>query len=196
MLAQTVPREDELLQLIKDVGALLYGDFTLSSLKPSNYYFDSKPLTLDPKGAYVVGNYFFEKLKATDAKAIGGMELGAIPIVSAVTLLSHQHQQPLPAFYVRKEPKQHGTQSLIEGNFPKDDDSLAPVAILDDVVTGGGSILQAIDAVEAEGNPIVAVMCILDRNEGGRERLMKRGDNLQAMFTMVNGRMRFNLEAD
>ena len=168
MLAQTVPREDELLQLIKDVGALLYGDFTLSSLKPSNYYFDSKPLTLDPKGAYVVGNYFFEKLKATDAKAIGGMELGAIPIVSAVTLLSHQYQQPLPAFYVRKEPKPHGTQSLIEGNFPKDDVSLVPVAILDDVVTGGGSILQAIDAVEAEGNPIVAVMCILDRNEGGR----------------------------
>lgn len=193
MLAQTVPREDELLQLIKDVGALLYGDFTLSSLKPSNYYFDSKPLTLDPKGAYVVGNYFFEKLKATDAKAIGGMELGAIPIVSAVTLLSHQYQQPLPAFYVRKEPKPHGTQSLIEGNFPKDDVSLVPVAILDDVVTGGGSILQAIDAVEAEGNPIVAVMCILDRNEGGRERLMKRGYNLQAMFTMVNGRMHFNL---
>ena len=193
MLAQTVPREDELLQLIKDVGALLYGDFTLSSLKPSNYYFDSKPLTLDPKGAYVVGNYFFEKLKATDAKAIGGMELGAIPIVSAVTLLSHQYQQPLPAFYVRKEPKQHGTQSRIEGNFPKDDGSLVPVAILDDVVTGGDSILQAIDAVEAEGNPIVAVMCILDRNEGGRERLMKRGYNLQAMFTMMNGRMHFNL---
>ena len=196
MPQSAVAEPSEMVNLVEEKGAFLRGSFTLTSGKSSSYYFDSKLLTLDPEGGYVVGKYFFEKLKDTGAKAVGGMALGAIPIVSAVTLLSYKNQQGLPAFFVRKEAKSHGTQSLIEGNFPKDDASasLSPVAILDDVVTGGGSILQAIDAVEAKGNPIVAVMCILDRNEGGRDALSKRGYDLQAMFTIVNdgAMLRFN----
>ena len=178
---------EELAQLIEDTGAFLRGTFILSSGKTSSYYFDSKPFTMDPKGSHEVGKYFFQKLSYTPVEAVGGMALGAIPIVGSVAQVSHLEGQPLPAFFVRKEAKAHGTQNLIEGRFPSDPNT--PVAILDDVVTGGGSILQAIDAVEEKGNPIVAVMCILDRNEGGRERLKERGYDLDAMFTIEDGEL-------
>ena len=131
----------------------------------------------------------FEKLKASEAESVGGMALGAIPIVGAVTLISHLEDEPLPAFFVRKEAKSHGTEKRIEGNLPAPG---TPVAILDDVVTGGNSIMQAIQAAESNGNPIVAVMCILDRNEGGREYLKEEGHDLQAMFTIEDGEIQFN----
>lgn len=197
MATLTLPRvgdaADEMTRLLTDSGALMHGDFTLSSGKKSSYYFDSKPLTLSPRGANAVGAYFLRRLLGTGVAAVGGMELGAIPIVSAVTLLSHASEDGgggLPAFYVRKEAKSHGTQNLIEGNFPKDKN--APVAILDDVVTSGGSILHAINAVEDAGNPIAEVWCVLDRDEGGREALRKRGYELQAMYSVSGGEVVFN----
>ena len=181
---------DEMVNLLTESGSLLYGNFTLASGKTSSYYFDSKLLTLDPRGANVVGEYFFQKLAYTGVEAVGGMALGAIPIVNAVALISHQQEHNLPGFYVPKEPKSHGTQNLIEGIMPSSRN--APVAILDDVVTAGGSILQAIDAVEQRGNPITEVMCILDRNEGGRERLQARGYELKSMFSVEDGKIKFN----
>lgn len=182
---------NEMVNLLKESGSLLYGNFTLASGKTSPYYFDSKLLTLDPEGAKVVGEYFFNKLADTGVVAVGGMALGAIPIVNAVALISHLREHNLPGFYVRKEPKSHGTQNLIEGKFP-DDDPKAPVAILDDVVTGGGSILQAIKAVEECRNPIREVMCILDRNEGGRDMLLEHGYELKSMFSVQGGEIMFN----
>ena len=171
-------------ELPEQVGSLLYGNFELASGEYSSYYFDSKKLTLNPKGAYIVGKYFFEKLKNSDARAVGGMALAAIPIVTAVTLVSYLEEKPIPAFFVRPERKGHGTLKLIEGNLPID--KSYPVAIIDDVVTTGGSILKAINAVRKEGYIISDVMCILDRNEGGREALMHNlGYDLQAMYTAV-----------
>ena len=189
MTQTLISESDAKVELIKRMG-FLRGTFTLSSGKTSAYYFDSKPMTLDPEGSYEVGKYFFDKLSRSGAEFVGGMALGAIPIVEAVALISHFEARPLPGFFVRKEAKSHGTEKLIEGNFP--DDRAAPVAILDDVVTGGGSILQAIEAVEENGNPIVSVMCILDRNEGGRELLKKRGYDLQAMYVVEDGEPRYN----
>ena len=182
---------NQMVNLLQESGSLLYGNFTLASGKTSPYYFDSKLLTLDPEGAKVVGEYFFNKLADTGVAAVGGMALGAIPIVNAVALISHLRGHNLPGFYVRKEPKTHGTQNLIEGKFP-DDDPNAPVAILDDVVTGGGSIMQAIKAVEDCRNPIREVMCILDRNEGGRDMLLKHGYELKSMFSVEDGKIKFN----
>ena len=182
--------DEEMVQLVYDTGAFLRGSFVLASGKQSTFYFDSKLLTLNPKGSYEVGRYFFEKLRDSGSEAVGGMALGAIPIVGSVTMVSHLEDDPLPAFFVRKEAKSHGTEKQIEGNLPTDTDT--PVAILDDVVTAGGSILQAIDLVEAEGIPIVSVMCILDRNEGGKERLKERGYDLQALYTIEDGDIRFN----
>ncbi|MCH9011361.1 MAG: orotate phosphoribosyltransferase, partial [Chloroflexi bacterium] len=158
--------------ILQESGAWLEGDFLLASGSRSTFYFDSKPFTLNPKYAEFVGKYFFDKLKDSVAVAVGGMALGAIPLVAHIVLISQREGRPLPGFYVRQEPKTHGTLKLIEGNLPKD--TTQPVAIIDDIVTGGGSILKAIDAVEGAGNPIVRVMCILDRNEGGREALRER----------------------
>ena len=169
--------------LLRRTGSLLEGDFLLSSGERSPFYFDSKLFTLDPEGYHSVGKYFFEKLRQSRARAVGGMAHGAIPIVAAVTGMSYGTEHPLPGFFVRQDAKSHGTEKLIEGNFPKD--KSWPVAIIDDVVTSGGSILQAIDAVQAQGNPITDVMCILDRDEGGREALKKRGYDLQAMYIVV-----------
>ena len=182
---------NQMVNLLQESGSLLYGNFTLASGKTSPYYFDSKLLTLDPEGAKVVGEYFFNKLADTGVAAVGGMALGAIPIVNAVALISHLRGHNLPGFYVRKEPKTHGTQNLIEGKFPNDDPN-APVAILDDVVTGGGSIMQAIKAVEECRNPIREVMCILDRNEGGRDMLLEHGYELKSMFSVQGDEIMFN----
>lgn len=190
-MTQVLPTElgEEMVKFVEEKGAFLRGKFTLSSGDISTYYFDSKLLTLDPEGGYKVGKYFFDKLKESEVEVVGGMAEGAIPIVGAITLISYHEAHPLPSFFVRKEPKTHGTMKQIEGNLPE---SEVPVAILDDVVTGGGSILQAIELVEAKGIPIVSVMCILDRNEGGRERLRKRGYDLQAMYTIRDGEIYFN----
>ena len=170
-------------QILREVGALLEGDFLLASGKRSTYYLDSKMLTLHPDGARLVGSYFFEKVRGSGVQAVGGMAVGAIPIVEAVVLTSQLEGHPLPGFFVRKEAKVHGTEKVIEGHLPSD--KTAPVAIIDDVVTKGKSILNAIGAVEAEGNPISRVMCVLDRGEGGKEALKARGYDLEAMFTVV-----------
>ena len=189
MTQMLIAESDHREQLVQDTGALLLGRYKLSSGDYSSYYFDSKPFTLNPEGAYVVGKYFVEKLSRSGAEVVGGMALGAIPIVGAVTLVSYLEGRPLPGFFVRKEAKAHGTEKLIEGNLL--DDPTIPVAILDDVVTGGGSIMQAIEAVEAKGNPIVSVMCILDRDEGGRDLLRESGYDLQSMFIVEDGKPRY-----
>lgn len=168
--------------LVRTTGAFLQGSYTLSSGRSSDYYFDSKLLTLDPAGSRAIGECFLDILNGTSAEAVGGMAHGAIPIVSAVTYSSELQGKPLPGFYVRSEPKQHGTQNLIEGRFPEDCDT--PVAIIDDVVTGGDSILKAIEAVKERGNPIVKVMCILDRDEGGREKIRDNGYELDSIFVI------------
>ena len=169
--------------LLKRVGALLEdGPYVLGSGRVSPYYFDSKELTLDPDGQFVVANYFLEKLKLSTAQAVGGMADSAIPIVSAIVAESRIQGHPLPGFFVRKEAKAHGTEKLIEGKVPLD--RSCPVAIIDDVVTGGRSILKAIDAIEDLGNPISDVMCILDRREGGGDELKARGYDLRSMFTV------------
>ncbi|HXV77641.1 MAG TPA: orotate phosphoribosyltransferase [Candidatus Polarisedimenticolaceae bacterium] len=149
--------------------SLIFGDFTLSSGKKSRYYFDSKKTTLLAEGAYLAAVEVLELLRARAirADAIGGLTLGADPIVCPVAALSQLDGRPLRAFIVRKEAKEHGTGRRIEG-------SLEPgsrVVVVDDVVTTAASTLKAIEAVEAEGHTVVAVVCIVDREEGGTEKL-------------------------
>ena len=173
---------EDLRDVIYETDAFLSGHFTLASGLTSDYYFDSKLLTLDPKGSQLVGECFLDMLDGANVEAVGGMAHGAIPIISAITFASGLRGEPLPGFYVRAERKGHGTAKLIEGRFPKNGN--VPVAIIDDVVTGGDSILQAINAVEESGNPITKVMCILDRNQGGKEKISRKGYTLTSMFTI------------
>ena len=120
-------------------------------------------------------------LKGLDIKGVGGMTMGADPLVSATTVISHEQGRPLHGLLVRKEAKGHGTGQFVEGlgNFSAGDS----VAMLEDVVTTGGSLLKACDRVRAADLSIAAVCAILDREEGGREKLQEAGYDLLALFT-------------
>lgn len=162
--------EDRLFQVFKE-RAVLRGEFTLSSGARSSYYFDGRMVTLWPEGVYLIGKKVLDLVVEAGAQAVGGPTIGADPMVAAVALVSHLEGRPVPAFIVRGEAKAHGTQKEIEG--PLEDG--ARVALVDDVVTTGGSLLRAIAAVEERGCRVVKVVALLDRQQGGSEEIRRRG---------------------
>jgi len=153
---------------------------TLASGRTSTFYIDGKQTTLDPEGAYLVGKVFYGMIKGK-AEAVGGPTLGADPIVTAVALTSYKEGDPIAAFIIRKEPKGHGTGLWIEG--AKALKKGAKVAIIEDVVTTGGSLLKAIRVVEEHGLKVVQALALVDREEGGVEELAAEGYTLEAVFT-------------
>jgi orotate phosphoribosyltransferase len=159
------------------------GRITLSSGKVSDFYIDGKQTTLDAEGAYLCGKLLYNLIRTnnTPVAGVGGMTLGADPLVTAVSVVSYLEKHPIPAFIVRKEPKKHGTENYIEGqsNLP----ASAVVALLEDVVTTGGTLLQVIDRVERQGLKVGLVATVVDRQEGGAEALAARGHRLEAIFT-------------
>ena len=157
------------------------GDFTLTSGKKSDYYFDCKQTALHPEGGYLIGRLFLDMLKDYDVSGVGGMTLGADPLVSAVAVVSHLEDCPLPAFIIRKKSKGHGTDQYLEGmrNFEPG----GTVALLEDVVTTGGTLVTAAQRVRDAGYTIAAVLAVLDREEGGRENLAAAGLELKSIFT-------------
>jgi len=146
----------------------------------SRYYIDCKKVTLDPKGAALIGRLIFNRIKPLRPQGIGGLTLGADPIALAVAVTSYLKGRPIPAFIIRKEPKGHGSQAWIEGNLPEG----AEVVVVEDVVTTGGSTLKAIERLKAHGCKILKVLAIVDRNEGGREKIGASGYSLEALFTV------------
>ena len=161
--------EREQLRLLLKSQSLMFGDFTLASGKKSTFYFDSKRTTLLSDGAWLTAREILRLVREhrIQADAIGGLTLGADPIVCPVAALSHVEGPKLRAFIVRKEAKEHGTGRQIEGNLPKG----SRVIIVDDVVTTAGSTIKAIEAAEAEGHTVAAVICLVDREEGGAAKL-------------------------
>jgi orotate phosphoribosyltransferase len=158
------------------------GEFILSSGKRSNYYLDARRTTLDAEGAYCTGMAVLELIRTLNPqpKAIGGPTLGADPIVAVVAALSHQQGgPPISAFIVRKETKQHGMQRMIEGWSGKPGD---PVVIVEDTCTTGGSLIRAIEQATAAGMKVIAAICLVDREEGGREAIEKHCP-FHALFT-------------
>jgi len=159
------------------------GTFTLTSGRTSDFYIDCKQTTLDAEGAWLCGRLLYEFLRqeAKPIEAVGGMTLGADPLVTAVSIVSYLEKAPIPAFIVRKEAKGHGTGNFIEGKS-----NLEPgcrVALLEDVVTTGGTLLKVIERVEAEGFHVGLVATVVDREEGGAETLQQAGYPLKALFT-------------
>jgi orotate phosphoribosyltransferase len=152
--------------------SVVRGKFTLASGRTSDYYIDCKLTTLDPEGAVLVGHTILDTLERENiqVEAIGGPPIGAHPIVTAVAAVSHLRGTPLPAFLIRKEAKSHGLEKQIEGPVKAG----ARVVIVDDVCTSGSSSLQAIEAAERAGLEIVAVMCLVDREQGGSEKLAQK----------------------
>lgn len=171
-------------ELAARTGAFSRGQFRLSGGGVSDWYFDARRLLNHGQGAFVAGLAIYDAARAAGAEAVGGPALGALPLVSATIVHAEMNGVELTGFYVRESRKDHGAARLIEGIFPED--SSAPVAIVDDVVTSGASILAAIDAAEARGNPIAATICLLDREEGGREALAARGYELKTILSAAD----------
>jgi orotate phosphoribosyltransferase len=150
--------------------AVSRGRFKLASGKESTYYINSKKVLFNAEAIWLLGDVLWDLTKDLDVQAIGGLEVGAIPMATAAALRYHEQGRPLEAFFVRKQAKGHGSQERVEG-------VLQPgwrAAVIDDVFTSGGSVEQAIAEVERAGARVVAVSCIVDRLEGARERLAPR----------------------
>jgi orotate phosphoribosyltransferase len=175
----------ELLSFLRE-KSVFHGDFTLSSGAKSSFYVDCKLTTYHPKGAWLAGQVMHRIIRRQEATlgvkldGIGGLTMGSDPIALAVGMVSHWLKETplLLPFSVRKTPKAYGQTKLIEGNFRKGDS----VVVIDDVVTRGESTLKAIDAVLQEGGKIAFVAVLVDRQEGGREKIEARGFQVIAAF--------------
>jgi orotate phosphoribosyltransferase len=170
--------------------SIYHGEFTLASGAKSDFYVDARVTTLDPRGAWLIGEVGWELVKETASKlgkrvdAIGGLTMGADPVALSIGIAA-QHQDsstPLQVFTVRKAAKEHGRLKRIEGNFSPGDS----VVIVDDVITTGGSTIQAIDAIEEAGGQIAFVIVLVDREEGGRENIEKCGHKVIPIFTRAD----------
>ena len=171
---------DEILALAKDLNALVFGEFTLTSGMKSGYYFDGRLMTLSPRGANLVAQALLPAIRAAGAEAVGGPAVGAVPLVTELAMLSGQDGgAAIPGFFVRKEAKDHGMGQALEGPLPEG----ARVAIVDDTCSTAGSLYIAIEAAEAAGHEVVLVSCILDRNQGGSERLRSEGYRFHTLLT-------------
>lgn len=174
--------KSRLLQIIKE-KSYEKKDVILASGKKSDFYIDCRQTTLHPEGAYLVGKILYDMVKGLDSvvAAVGGPTMGADPIATAVSVVSQIEGSPLPAFIVRKEPKKHGLGQWIEGK--KNLEKGANVAIVEDVVTTGSSSIQAVKRAEEEGLKVVAVFAVVDREEGGAEKIREAGYEFKAIFT-------------
>lgn len=170
---------ESLLQLLK-TKSVRYGEFTLASGKISDLYIDARLTTMSPEGLALIGPFALATIRRMkwNADSIGGLTLGADPISYAVSYASVQSPPHIRAFTVRKEPKRHGTRKLIEGPFVEGD----RVVVVDDVVTSGAAAVKAIDAVREAGGEVVGVIAIVDRHEGGTEKLRAAGFDLVSLI--------------
>ena len=155
------------------------GDFVLSSGARSRFYIDCRTTTTHAEGQAVVGRLGLAAIRDAGLRpdAIGGLTMGADPVAYAIAHASWLAGDPVNAFTVRKEPKAHGTGKRVEGCFQSGD----RVVVVEDVITTGGSALKAIEAVEAEGGHVIAVLSLVDREEGGREAIEARGYPVHAL---------------
>ena len=142
------------------------GDFVLASGKKSQFYLDMKPTMFHPEGANLLSELIFERIQDLKPDYVGGLEMGAVPLVSAINLLSQIRNQPISGFFVRKEIKDHGTKNRVES---AGEIKGKRVVILEDVTTSGGSAMQAVKAVQAAGASVLLVLSIVDREEGAAE---------------------------
>ena len=169
--------KEELLYFLKKDG-YKKGEFTLSSGKTSEHYVNCKPITLTGRGLTLASLLMLEHI---ETRVVGGLTLGADPLVSGVSVVSALDKTVINGLIVRKEPKGHGTGAWIEGpEFPKG----TRVTVLEDVVTTGGSAIKAADKLREAGYVVERVVAIIDRQEGGSEAMKEAGLELKSLFTL------------
>ncbi len=172
----------ELFALIKQ-RSFRTGDFTLASGKKSSLYFDLKPTIMSARGNLLAAREFLRRAHELGAEYIGGLEMGAVPIISTVAGLSAEYGEPIGGFFVRKKPKEHGTQLKVEGLGPSEGLEGRRVVMADDVTTQGGSVWQATEVALGAGAIVKDVLCLVDREEGAQEFLASKGIRLSPIFT-------------
>ncbi|MEA2870329.1 MAG: orotate phosphoribosyltransferase, partial [Hyphomicrobiales bacterium] len=170
-LRRQMPPHDyraELFELIR-TRSFGRGKIMLASGRESDFYFDLRPTTVHPAGATCVGELIVDALEGIAVDFVGGLEMGAVPVATAVAIASHRRGGNLQAFFVRKKPKDHGAKKMIEGLPMGETLRGKNVVVVEDVTTTGGSSMQAVQALREEGANIVLVLTIVDRLEGAKE---------------------------
>ena len=170
---------DLLLSLLVE-RSLRLGRFTLASGTRSTYYVDARATTMTARGLSLAGRVCLSYLRraSLDPTHVGGLTMGADPISYAIARQSWDDGRPIDAFSVRKDPKDYGTRRRIEGGLPRD----GRVVVIEDAMTTGRSTLKAIRAVEEHGARVLAVLALVDREEGARERIAAEGYTATAVF--------------
>ncbi len=178
MSENTQGLKGRLLSLIRS-RAYKSGEFKLASGRISDFYFDGKQVELMPEGAHLIGELIFEEIKDGDFNAIGGLAVGAVPIVTSAVISCFHHGVEIEGLFVRPEAKSHGTRQVVEGRLNSGD----RVVIVDDVATSGSSLTQAIEAVEQAGAIVGLVLVIVNRQEGAEERFREKDLPFRWIFT-------------
>lgn len=187
-MAQPTPTNSQqrtrLVEIIKARSFQTGGDMKLASGRTSSFYFNMKPTMLDPEGGYLIGSLVLDLIADQDVAMIGGLEMGAVPLATSVATVSHAHGRPLPAFFVRKQAKEHGTQALIEGLADGETIVGRSVVIVEDVTTTGGSALKAVCAVSQAGGTVACVVTLVDRQEGATAAFAEAGVPFRPLLTI------------
>ena len=173
----------QLLKLLREKSFRYSPDkpFKLVSGRESPYYVDCRPTTHNGQGLALIGEIFFELIRDLKVDAIGGLTMGADPIAHATALTSYLQGKPINAFSVRQRPKEHGTGGLLVGDVTPGDRAV----VVEDVVTTGGSALRAVAAARAFGLTVVKVLILVDRQEGGKEAVVREVPEVEAVFTIA-----------
>jgi len=168
---------NKLFMLLKE-RAFRRGKVLLASGRESDFYFDIKPAMLDPDGAALLSDLILQELDGVDAECVGGIEMGAVPLIAPVAMKSPEYGRHLQGFFVRKAVKDHGTKKRVDGT----DITGKSVVILEDVTTTGGSAMDAVKAVTGAGAKVALVLSILDRGEGAADLYATAGIPFKSLF--------------
>jgi len=169
-------------QLLLD-RSVAFGDFVLSSGQRSSYNIDARKTTMSARGIDLIGRLGLGLIRGRGwaASAVGGLTMGADPVAYAIARATLEDPPIIDAFSVRKAAKEHGTRKRVEGNFERG----TRVVIVEDVITSGGSAIQAIEAVEAEGGVVLGVVAVVDREQGGAAAIARAGQQVVAITTIT-----------
>lgn len=177
--AMDTSTRDQLRQMLLD-RSMRFGEFVLASGATSNYYIDVRKTSLHPAGLKLISNMFYEMIKTEDATAIGGLTLGADPLVAGLMLHAAQLGRPLEGFLVRRTAKDHGLRGQVEGNLAGHKKAI----ILDDVITSGESALIAAEAAESYKVEVVRILAVVDREQGASQIFQQRGYAFTSLFSI------------
>jgi len=187
-MADTGDARGRLIEIVRARSFSSGTETKLVSGRSTSYYFNMKPTMLDPEGAHLIATLILDALEGSKADLIGGLEMGAVPLAVAVAVASQAKGRPLSAFFVRKQPKEHGAKKLIEGLAPAESLEGKRVVILEDVTTTGGSSMKAIEAARADGAIIERVIVVVDRLEGAADTFKAAGIPFTAILTTADFR--------